>query len=233
VLGDGQLFGVGQPLLGLDHQREPHRFLQLPRIFPVDNMVQILRMVRMSRTISPGGGSSPVVDAIVGQFRSSFSELRCVASERLVQHGVSMSHLHLMSMLDRHGELAMSRIAELLDVSDSNATGLIDRMEERGFVERFRDPNDRRVVLVRVSERGRQILTDVEVVRDDLMRKVLGRLDAPQLDRLGLAVNDVSAALATVVADEPDLFSHAHPHSHSSALAGTAVAASPSQGRVS
>jgi DNA-binding MarR family transcriptional regulator len=172
-----------------------------------------------------------VVDAIVGQFRSSFSELRCVASERLVQHGVSMSHLHLMSMLDRHGELTMSRIAELLDVSDSNATGLIDRMEERGFVERFRDPNDRRVVLVRVSERGRQILTDVEVVRDDLMRKVLGRLDAPQLDRLSLAVNDVSGALATVVADEPDLFSHAHPHSHSSALAGTAVAASPSQGR--
>lgn len=136
-----------------------------------------------------------------------------------------------MSMLDRHGELTMSRIAELLDVSDSNATGLIDRMEERGFVERFRDPNDRRVVLVRVSEQGRQILTDVEVVRDDLMRKVLGRLDAPQLNRLSLAVNDVNAALATVIVQEPDLFSHSHPHSHSSALAGTAVAATPSQGR--
>ena len=48
----------------------------------------------------------------------------------------------------------MSRLAEMLDVSLSNATGLIDRMEERGFVERIRVPEDRRVVLVRIT-RGR------------------------------------------------------------------------------
>ena len=143
-----------------------------------------------------------------------------------------MGHLHLMSMLDRHGQLPMSRIAELLDVSDSNATGLIDRMEERGFVERVRHPDDRRVVLVRVSDRGRQILTDIEVVRDDLMRRVLARLDDPQLDRLGQAVKDINAAVVAVARDEPDLFSHAPTHAHSSAvLAGTAVGAAPSQGR--
>ena len=141
-----------------------------------------------------------------------------------------MGHLHLMSMLDRHGQLPMSRIAELLDVSDSNATGLIDRMEERGFVERVRHPDDRRVVLVRVSERGRQILTDIEVVRDDLMRRVLARLDDQQLDRLGRAAKDISSAVVAVASDEPDLFSHAHSHS-SAALAGAAVAAASPQGR--
>jgi DNA-binding MarR family transcriptional regulator len=187
----------------------------------------------MSRTISPGERAA-LVDAIVGQFRASVGELRCVASERLVRQGVSMGHLHLMSMLDRHGELTMSRIAELLDVSDSNATGLIDRMEERGFVERLRRPDDRRVVLVRVSERGRQILTDIEVVRDDLMRRVLARLDDGQLDRLGRAVEDINGAVLAVARDEPDLFSHTHAHSHTpspAVLAGTAVAAAPTQGR--
>jgi DNA-binding MarR family transcriptional regulator len=187
----------------------------------------------MSRTISPGERSA-IVDAIVGQFRSSIGELRCVASERLVRQGVSMSHLHLMSMLDRHGQLPMSRIAELLDVSDSNATGLIDRMEERGFVERIRHPDDRRVVLVRVSERGQQILTDIEVVRDDLMRRVLARLDDGQLDRLRQAAEDVNAGVVAVAQDEPDLFSHANAHTHShpsAALTGIAVAAAPSQGR--
>lgn len=143
-----------------------------------------------------------------------------------------MSHLHLMSMLDRHGQLPMSRIAELLDVSDSNATGLIDRMEERGFVERVRHPDDRRVVLVRVSDRGRQILTDIEVVRDDLMRRVLARLDDAQLDRLGQAVEDINGAVAAVARDEPGLFTHAPTHSHPfAARAGTTVAAAPSQGR--
>ena len=45
----------------------------------------------------------------------------------------------------------MSRLAELLDVSLSNATGIVDRMEERGLVERVRVPDDRRVVLVRIG----------------------------------------------------------------------------------
>ena len=48
----------------------------------------------------------------------------------------------------------MSRLAELLDVSFSNATGIVDRMAERGLVERVRVPDDRRVVLVRIGRQG-------------------------------------------------------------------------------
>jgi DNA-binding MarR family transcriptional regulator len=166
----------------------------------------------MSRTNRPDPDRAALVDGIVAQFRASLGELRCVGSERLVQHGVSMAHLHLMSMLERHGELTMSRVAELLGVSDSNATGFIDRMEEHGFVERVRHPEDRRVVLVRVSDSGRQILADVEVLRDDLVVRILGRLDTPRLQRLALALDDVASVVAEVAADEPGVFSHAHPH---------------------
>jgi DNA-binding MarR family transcriptional regulator len=166
----------------------------------------------MSRTIQPDPTRAALIDGIVVQFRASLGELRCVGSERLVRHGVSMGHLHLMSMLDRHGELPMSRVAELLGVSDSNATGLIDRMEEHGFVERVRHPEDRRVVLVRISDRGRQILGDVEVLRDDLVVRILSRLDTVRLERLALALDDVRSVVAEVAADEPALFSHAHPH---------------------
>ena len=76
-----------------------------------------------------------------------------MGGDRMRQGRVSMTHLHILSMLDHHGELPMSRLADLLDVSLSNATGLIDRMEERGLVERVRDPDDRRVVS---SERPRR-----------------------------------------------------------------------------
>jgi MarR family transcriptional regulator, organic hydroperoxide resistance regulator len=166
----------------------------------------------MSRTNQPDSSRAALIDGIVVQFRASLGELRCVGSERLVRHGVSMGHLHLMSMLDRHGELPMSRVAELLGVSDSNATGLVDRMEEHGFVERVRHPEDRRVVLVRVSDRGRQILSDVEVVRDDIIFRVLGRLDLARLQRLALALDDIRSVVAEVAAEEPGVFSHAHPH---------------------
>ena len=62
-----------------------------------------------------------------------------------------MAQLHILYTLQRNGEMPMSRLAEVLNVSLSNATGLIDRIEERGFIERTRVPEDRRIVLVRVT----------------------------------------------------------------------------------
>jgi DNA-binding MarR family transcriptional regulator len=166
----------------------------------------------MSRSNRSDGERAELMTGIVSQFQAALGELRCVGSERLVRQGVSMSHLHLMSMLDRHGELPMSRIAELLDVSDSNATGLIDRMEERGFVERVRHPDDRRVVLVRVSDRGRELLGEVEVLGDDVIRRALNRLDDRQLKELASAISVVRAAIIDAAVSEPDTASHSHTH---------------------
>lgn len=149
-----------------------------------------------------------VTAAMIAQLRGALGELRCVGSARLVRRGISMSHLHLMSMLERHGELPMSRIADVLDISLSNATGLIDRMEERGLVERIRVKDDRRVVIVRVTDEGRRALADLELFRDEVVRRILDRLDDRQLARLRRAVADLETAIRSVVADEPDLLAH-------------------------
>ena len=55
--------------------------------------------------------------AIIDDFRASMGELKCVGSERLVRLGISMAQLHVMHLLEGHGELAMSRLADMLDVS--------------------------------------------------------------------------------------------------------------------
>ena len=104
--------------------------------------------------------------AIIADFRASMAELKCIGSERLVRQGISMTQLHVMHLLDHHGEMPMSRLAEMLDVSLSNGTGLIDRVEERGFVERTRIPTDRRMVMVRLTPAGRQMLDEIETVRE-------------------------------------------------------------------
>ena len=133
-----------------------------------------------------------------------------MGSERLLRRGVSMAHLHLISMLERHGELPMSRIADVLDVSVSSATGLVDRIEERGFVERTRVADDRRVVLVRLTPAGRQVVADVEGVQDDLVARVLERLEDEQLGRLAASLEDVRAVVAAIRAEQPELVAHQH-----------------------
>jgi DNA-binding MarR family transcriptional regulator len=148
--------------------------------------------------------------AIVADFRASISELKCLGSERLVRLGISMTQLHVMHLLERHGELAMSHLAETLDVSVSAATGLVDRVEERGFVERIRVPSDRRIVLVRITTAGRQMLEDVEVLRVGIIRQVLDELDDAQLAGVASAMADLRIAVASTLTDPGSGAHHIH-----------------------
>ena len=148
--------------------------------------------------------------AIVADFRASIGELKCLGSERLVRLGVSMAQLHVMHLLERHGELAMSRLAETLDVSLSAATGLVDRVEERGFVERIRVPSDRRIVLVRITAAGRQMLEEVEVLRVGIIQQVLDELDEAQLAGVASAMADLRIAVASALTDPGSGAHHIH-----------------------
>lgn len=164
----------------------------------------------MTRTIAGAGPVSgeatkpDLTDDIMADIRATMSQLKCASSERLLRLGVSMAQLHILYTVQRNGEMTMSRLAEVLDVSLSNATGLIDRMEERGFIERNRVPTDRRIVLVRVTIAGERMLREVDALTDDLLRSVLGRLPASQLRGVRLAISALREAVESTVESTPD-----------------------------
>jgi DNA-binding MarR family transcriptional regulator len=149
--------------------------------------------------------------AIIADFRASMGELKCLGSELLLRQGISMAQLHVLHLVESHGEMAMSRLADMLDVSLSNATGLIDRVEERGFVERIRVPADRRIVMVRLTPAGVQMLDEIEVVREQILRGVLDQLDPAQLAGVASAMGALrNAVAATLTAPGSETHHHAH-----------------------
>lgn len=152
-------------------------------------------MLHVNRSIEDSAATADLVDAIVTELQASIREMRCGSMERLVRRNLSMTQVHVLWLLEHQGTMPMSRLAELLDVSLSNATGLIDRMEERGLVERVRVPDDRRLVLVRPATGGRLALEENEDIRREQMRLILGRLDRDQLDRALVAFRDIRSAL--------------------------------------
>ena len=107
--------------------------------------------------------------------------MKCAMSERLVRLGVSMAQFHIPFTLQRNGVMTMGRLADLLGVSLSNASGLIDRLEERGYVERTRVPEDRRIVMVRVTNAGTRLIEENDALSDELMRDVLARFSPDEL----------------------------------------------------
>jgi DNA-binding MarR family transcriptional regulator len=150
-----------------------------------------------------------LLDAVVGELHEMIGMMRCAGTGRMVRSGISMTHLHILWLLEHHGDLTMGRLAELVDVSLSNASGLIDRMEERGLVERIRVPDDRRVVLVRVSPEGERMRDEIEAIKQDQMRSILAKLDAAQLTRLLGAVGDLRGAVGQEIGQD-----HLRIHTH-------------------
>ncbi|MEA2632402.1 MAG: hypothetical protein QOE66_2621 [Chloroflexota bacterium] len=149
--------------------------------------------------------------AIIADFRASMGELKCLSSERLVRQGISMAQLHVLHLVESHGEMAMSRLADMLDVSLSNATGLIDRVEERGFVERIRVPADRRIVMVRLTPAGVQMLDEIETVQEQILRRVLDQLDPAQLAGVASAMLNLRNAVdASLTGPGSEAHHHAH-----------------------
>jgi DNA-binding MarR family transcriptional regulator len=175
--------------------------------------MQTIRPVESSTPSSPAGSRSDeqLIDQIAGQLHEMVGSLRCAGTGRMVKAGISMTHLHILWVLEHHGDVTMSRLADLLDVSLSNATGLVDRMAERGLVDRVRVPNDRRVVLVRASEQGARIRDEIEAIKQDGLRSILGRLPAARLERVLGAISDLRDAVVEEIGTD-HLGDHTHPH---------------------
>ena len=158
-----------------------------------------MRTIPPARPAAATPAANPDVEAILTEVAGWVGELRCASMGQLVQGTVSMSQMHVLWLLQHHGEMPMSKLAVLLDVSLSNATGIIDRMAERGLVERVRVEDDRRVVLVRPADAGRQAISQIESSKRDRMRAVIGRLPATERPIVLAALRSLRRALSAEV----------------------------------
>ena len=110
-----------------------------------------------------------------------------------------MIGFQVLALLEMHGALPMSRLAEEIGVALPNASGIVGRLAERGIVERTHDTVDRRIVLIGLTEEGRRLIGDMEAVRRARMTRLIGELDGVEQERLLQTVIDLRAAAARLL----------------------------------
>jgi DNA-binding MarR family transcriptional regulator len=110
------------------------------------------------------------------------------------RHALSLVHLNVLSALEAEGPLSMKRLAEAMDVSDASATGIVDRMEKRGLVERRHGTEDRRMVLVHPTEAGARVFRDMAAHRRGFLSKVLAELSEDDMAALLTGMRAIHAA---------------------------------------
>lgn len=74
------------------------------------------------------------------------------------------------------GPCKISAIAKKMGVSAPTMTGLIDRLQRTGYVERFRDKDDRRTIFVRTTEKGAKLVEQLKKAIQKRWEVVLGYL---------------------------------------------------------
>jgi DNA-binding MarR family transcriptional regulator len=123
-----------------------------------------------------------IVDDLLEELTSWSPRERAGAFRHWLRGSLSLVHLHVLTVLEADGPLAMSKLAEALDVSVASATGIIDRMEQRGLVERRREPDDRRLVLVHKTDAGDSVFRDLAMDRRKHLAALLDRMTDAELE---------------------------------------------------
>src|SRR6266849_9232780 len=75
---------------------------------------------------------------------------------------------HVLHLIEPRRPLPMSRLADTLSCDASNVTGLVDRLESRGLVQRQPSARDRRVKVLQLTPTGSRL-------RAQLLRRIAGR----------------------------------------------------------
>lgn len=90
----------------------------------------------------------------------------------------------LIGTLFHHGEMKISELSEKLGLSNSTVSGIIDRLENQGLVERVRSKEDRRVVYVKVTDEYRKQSKKQFEEINKIIEQMMNRATPEELDTM-------------------------------------------------
>jgi DNA-binding MarR family transcriptional regulator len=96
-------------------------------------------------------------------------------------HELTFAQMRLLFLLERHGPSPVGHVAEWFGVGLPAASGIIDRVEKHGLVERRHRLDDRRVVECSLTDAGRQLLDDITGIQRRRLRQLLSVLTEAEL----------------------------------------------------
>ncbi|WP_158081701.1 MarR family winged helix-turn-helix transcriptional regulator [Paenibacillus selenitireducens] len=99
----------------------------------------------------------------------------------LLPADITPPQIMMLYQLYKLGLCKLSQLADRLQVKPSSITVMIDRLEKAGFVERLADPNDRRIVLVQLTDKGLDIIHQTVELREKVMTPLFSDLPEDQL----------------------------------------------------
>jgi len=112
--------------------------------------------------------------------------------------GLTIPQVVLLAAVRDLGEVTTNGLSRHVDLSPGTVVSILDKLEERGFVERYRSPTDRRIVHSRLTEAGAEILARAPGLLPSETVAAIAALPQPEREKLVAAFRSVASMLRTV-----------------------------------
>src|SRR5271157_425718 len=89
---------------------------------------------------------------------------------------LGIGQLKSLFYISNRGSTTTSKLATALKVTPTNVTGIIDRLLEKNLITRTGDPDDRRVLLLRTTPQGDELVAELRQKRRERMTELFNRL---------------------------------------------------------
>jgi len=143
----------------------------------------------------------PEVDQVVETIIYLYTESRRLTKGMAREVGLTGPQLTVLKLLETFQDLSLSSLSERIRAQNSTVTGIIDRMEREGLVCRERSKSDRRVVYIKLTDKGSKLAREVRVEPLEIFRSALTSLTQADLrDLLRILMKLQKKVLARVEA---------------------------------
>jgi len=124
-----------------------------------------------------------------------FHHILSIEGQMLRERGVnlSMNEVHVLEAIQKTEEPTMSHIAKRLRVTVGTLTTAINRLVEKGFVDRKREKEDKRKVIVSLTTKAYEVLATHDQFHDEMIEAVIQDLKLDENDVLISALTNISS----------------------------------------
>src|SRR3954471_4143028 len=103
------------------------------------------------------------VDRVLEAILYLYTESRRLTKELARRADLTGPQLTVVKMLEQIGDLSLSELSERIRAQNSTVTGIIDRMVRENLVTRERSKEDRRVVYIRLTPKGKKLAEEIPI----------------------------------------------------------------------
>lgn len=141
--------------------------------------------------------NTAMIEKILDLQQQADNTFRHFSPQHWIELNLSIAQLKSLLFIASKGKTNFKKIAEALGVTPPNITGIIDRLVEQGLVSRTENSEDRRIMLLEVTEKGQHLLTNLKENRVIFFRQVLSRMKQDELQALAQGLSALIKAAAS------------------------------------